>query len=226
MTNGARRANLDRRERRGRWAAVLGIMLLVAGACLIGYGMVPAAPESAPLPVPFVAGPDDHRDAHRDAPAMKSNTLAIPSLDISAPMTAGAVVGDAQHRTLQIPSDPARLTLFSEGATPCDTEGTVLVAGHVSSYGVHGALWPLSQIRPHAAVYMTCEDGTRTEWDVVAVYVTPKADLPQDIFTSTGRLRAVIVTCGGPVMADGHYRDNVRVELDRVNPAPEPGVHG
>jgi hypothetical protein len=187
------------------------------GAYMIQLGMNPL-PEPAPLPEPFivVAGSVEDRPDPVEAPAMERSMLAIPSLGVSAAMIPGTIVGEGTDRTLQIPPDPARLTVFREGASPCDSNGTVLVAGHVSSSGVHGALWPLAGIRPLAAVYMSCEDGTRTQWEVVAVFVTPKGELSQDIFTSEGRLRAEIVTCGGPVMPDGHYRDNVRVELRRV----------
>jgi hypothetical protein len=200
---------------------------LVVGCGLVGWGLFPP-PEAAPLPAPFTVAPGSPQgleDPSGNTPAssaMGANMLLIPSLSVYAPLVPGGITASGGGRTLQIPDDPGRLTLFDEGAAVCDRAGTVLVAGHVSSHGVHGALWPLSRIAPRAAVYLTCTDGSVVEWEVVAVHVNPKADLPQDIFTSTGTVRAEIITCGGPVMPDGHYRDNVRVELARVGTAESP----
>lgn len=194
------------------------ILLLGAGGTLIYLGLQPGEPEPAPLPTSFTAEPNP--DLELDPAALEdlpADTLAIPDLDIEAPLLPGDIVTLDAGRTLVIPSDPAKLTIYSGGAEPCDKKGTVMVAGHVSSYGVHGALWSLSKIQPNAPVVMTCSDGTVTTWQAVSVDATPKSALPQDIFTNKGPLRAVIVTCGGPVMADGHYRDNVVVELVKVD---------
>jgi hypothetical protein len=107
-----------------------------------------------------------------------------------------------------IPDDPAQVTLYQDGGNPCGTQGTVLLAGHVASKGVHGALWPLAGIRPNAEAWVTCDDGTPTRWRAVSADITDKADLPQDLFDVTGEHSLVIVTCGGDV-TDGHYVQNV-----------------
>ncbi len=206
-------------RKRGSTFAVLAsiLVLLGAGGVMIYLGLQPGEPEPAPLPSAFTASPVPRVSI--DAAAAKElppNSLSIPDLGVQAPLLPGEVVTQDGERTLDIPGDPAKLTRYAGGAKPCSSEGTVLVAGHVSSYGVHGALWSLSEIEANAPVAMTCDDGTITTWQVVSVDVTPKAALPQDIFTESGPLRAVLVTCGGPVLADGHYRDNVIVELAPV----------
>jgi hypothetical protein len=211
------------RERRSGFASrlmlVIALFALIAGCGLVAWGFVPRAAEAAPLPTPFVAGePTTGVDATQ-ADGLAPNRLRIPSLTIDAPLVDGAITWQGSGRTLEIPGDPQELTLFSSGASACADRGTVLIAGHVSSSGVHGALWPLAQIEPNAVVFLTCADGTLTTWRATTVEVKEKADFPQELFTNRGTLRAVIVTCGGPVMADGHYRDNIVVELDRVSPS-------
>lgn len=191
-------------------------------------GLMPVEPEAAPLPSPFSVRPDappvpTAPASDPETATVAANELAIPSLGVRAPMLEGSIVEGPQGRSLSIPGDPAALTLYEGGATPCDTAGTVLIAGHVSSHGVHGALWSLAQIAPRARVEIGCADGTRTTWEATAVMIVGKDELPQDIFTRQGDLRALIVTCGGPVMPDGHYRDNVLVELVRSWPPVEVG---
>jgi hypothetical protein len=200
----------------------LGRLLLGAltalGVWLVVLGLTPKPPMDAPLPTPFVA---EHGPVQGTVDPARSVTVSdlpasyvwIPSLSVYAPTLPGSIVSSDAGRSLQMPSDPAVVTWHREGSSPCATKGTVLIAGHVSSYGVKGALYPLSQVRPNAAAYLTCADGTVTRWQVSAVTISPKSELPQDIFTREGRLRVVIVTCGGSVLPDGHYRDNVLVTL-------------
>lgn len=194
--------------------AVIGATAsLATGAWLLARGLdAPAAPEPVPEPVPFTAPagapvPDIEEPS---SPGLAADRLAIPSLGIEAPLVRAGVSG----HSLDIPDDPGSLTLYDDGGDPCGTTGTVLLAGHVVSRGVRGALWPLHAIEPGARAWLTCGDGTLTAWTAVAVDVTAKRDLPQDLFASTGPHRLVVVTCGGPVMPDGHYRDNVIVYFE------------
>lgn len=208
-------------RRRALWRpALIGVLLLVVGIGLVGWGLLPRDPEAAPLPAPFSVVPsaDGSAGARSPAPpAMDPDTLVIPSLGVRAPLMTGSVAGGAHGRTLTIPDDPTKLTLYDKGATPCDPDGTVLIAGHVAYQGVHGTLWPLAGIAPHAIVYVSCADGTVSTWEVVAVVVTPQSDLSQEIFTDAGPLRMELITCGGPVTPAGHYSDNLRVELVRAS---------
>ena len=56
-----------------------------------------------------------------------------------------------------------------------------------------------------------------TVWSAVQAAEMPKDELPTDIFNASGERRLVVVTCGGPVMANGHYRDNVIVSFAPVS---------
>lgn len=193
-------------------AAAVGLSLYSAAIPVVVDAPLPnftVAPSSGQPTVGSIQVPDEARELGPDR-------LLVPSLGIRAPLVSGSIVSVAGDRTLEIPSDPAKLTIFADGAQPCGTLGTVLVAGHVINGGVRGALWPLASIKPDALVFMTCADGTLTAWRAVSAERTEKSELPQTIFTATGPLRAVLVTCGGPVMSDGHFRDNVLVTLEPV----------
>lgn len=218
MTAAGVRTGRGRRVARAAFAVVALIGVAAAGVAFIVAGLTPTPPEAAPIPEPFVHAVGQPLPDPEPAPGdpLPADALLIDSLGISAPLLPGAV----SNQSLRIPSDPAKLTLYSGGAGPCDPEGTVLLAGHVSSYGVHGALWPLHKIQPGATAFVTCADGTVTAWQAVSVQVEHKDDLPQDVFSDTGDLRLVIVTCGGPVMSNGHYRDNVIVTFAPVVTSP------
>lgn len=211
-----------RRRHERRPATIVGTALLVLGALAAGVALWPRTPQAAPLPATFSVAPAadgaSGSAAVQRPPTLPANTLSIPSLGISAPLLPGTVTAEGNGRALAIPSNPSLLSLYDGGARACDRQGTVLIAGHVTYKGTRGALWTLSDITPHAPVYITCADGSLTTWEAVSVNVTPQTDLPQDIFTTTGPLRVELITCGGPVTSSGHYSDNVTVELLPTSP--------
>lgn len=197
--------------RRAGAPLLLGLVasLAAAGGWLIASGFTPAE-ETLPEPSPFVVIPDTGSPVPSE-PGMAANQLRIPSIGLDrADLLPGGIIDDQ----LQLPSDPSKLTVYTDGAPACATQGTTLLAGHVINQGVHGALWPLHQIRPGAVAYLTCPDGTMTAWQVSQVQVVPKDSLPGDVYDADGRRRLVVVTCGGPVMRNGHYRDNVIVSFE------------
>ena len=208
----------------------LAVLLLAgAGGWMVATGLTPAEPEAAPTAQPFEVSPEDALQAARAALAAEAaqpsrseaslgaDRLVIPALDVDAPLVLDRVLAGQ----LQIPSDPGQLTLYEDGGQPCGTQGTVLVAGHVSSYGTPGALHDLARIQPGQVARVPCHDGTVTTWAAVRAEESIKSALPQDVFDSSGEHRLVVVTCGGPVMPNGHYRDNVIVYFVPVA-EPEP----
>lgn len=188
-----------------RGFAILGVLLVglaAAAVWLLTVGFV-ADQEPVPEPAEFNVAPTG--GPAPTVSAMPENHLRIPSIGIDADVRPGEVSAGA----LEIPSDPTVLTIWSAGAGACDADGTTLLAGHVINSGTHGALWPLHRIDTSAVAYLTCPDGTVTAWRVTQVQVTPKEDLPPEVFSPHGARLLAVVTCGGPVLPSGHYRDNV-----------------
>ena len=61
-------------------------------------------------------------------------------------------------------------------------------------------------------ITVTSRSGAARTYRVVSVRTMPKPQLPPDIYSTRGRPRLALVTCGGPFLeAAGHYRDNVVV---------------
>lgn len=149
-----------------------------------------------------------------DPQTMGPNRIYIPSSDpfkvVYAPFSAAGIAADGQ---LVIPSNPSNLTLYSGGGAVCGSQGTVLLAGHVSSHGKKGALHYLASVPQGTLVYATCSDGTLTKWVTSAPQAAPKDSLPQGVFNASGKRRMVLVTCGGALRRDGTFADNVRVDL-------------
>lgn len=193
-----------------RLPTVLGVFLVAVGAVVLVVGAsVPN--QDAPEPAPFASAAAPSRVPPPPA-GLPANTLVVSDLGISAPLTPGTV----SAHSLEIPSNPAEAALWVDGGQPCGSKGTVLIAGHVSSYGTKGALWSLHDVVPGTVAVVTCADGTATSWYASRVIVVPKDQLPQDVFNSVGRPRMAVVTCGGPLLPTGHYRDNVVVWFERL----------
>ena len=73
-----------------------------------------------------------------------------------------------------------------------------------------GAFYSLHEAREGDAVRIRTADGRTFTYRVTAVRSYRKNALPASIFSSAGRPRLVLVTCGGPFNpSTGHYRDNV-----------------
>lgn len=222
MTSGTRR-----RSRRGT-ILVLALVLAVFG---FGAYLVLDAQKytsgDAPLPDDFSAANTQPANPGPQIGVvgfkvitpenMGANHLFIPSVDPTKVIYASLEANPVSHGDLVIPGDPGILTLHDAGGQPCGSQGTVLIAGHVANRGMKGALYPLSTVAPGSPVYITCADGTLTRWAATTAVRNKKSDLPEDVFDATGPRRAVIVTCGGRLMSNGHYEDNVRLTL---TPAP------
>lgn len=208
-----------------------GLVLALAGAGLIWTGLF-AGDEPAPLPdttwtvatptpKPTPTGTVDSDDGPVTPDTMGPNRLLIPSLSVYAkvndePVADGGLV-------LPIHTQVAR---YSGGGSVTGTTGTLLIAGHVSSYGQPGALKWLSKLQPGDWFYVTDVDGNRASFVVDGMDVRLKQDLPQDLFSADGERRAVLVTCGGKVVTrdDGsrHYDSNTIVTGTQVTTSATP----
>ena len=109
---------------------------------------------------------------------------------------------------------PGDAAAYAEaGAAPGARSGTVLIAGHVDSKAQGpGAFFRLKDARVGDRITVTSRSGATRTFRVVSVRTMPKPQLPTDIYSTKGRHRLALVTCGGPFNeAIGHYRDNVVV---------------
>ncbi len=176
--------------------------------------LAPPSGRSSPAPAPTVdpLPPVTVRDA---APAPATTTPGPVRLEVPARGVAAAVdpVGVEPDGQMTIPAEVDRVGWYRFGPAP-GAGGSAVIAGHVDSrtQGL-GAMAPLRGAAPGDEVLVTDTGGTTTRWRVVSRELIEKRALPLDaLFRRDGPPRLVLLTCGGPFLAElGSYRDNVVV---------------
>jgi hypothetical protein len=169
-------------------------------------------PELAPT---APAGPPP--DPEPAAPAVPTG-VSIPAIDVDAPIDR---VGLEDDGGMEIPHDIRRIGWYEPGVEVGAAEGTAVLSGHVDSREQgRGAFWGLRELDVDDLVTVDHEDGTSSEWRVVARTVYSKDELPiADIFTRFGDPGLVLITCGGAFDDSiGHYEDNVVVYTEPAEP--------
>lgn len=146
---------------------------------------------------------------------MGEGSVFIPELGIYSLFDARSDFVDSSYKnfdSLSLPKNPHRSVWFSGGVPPSSgvPEGTTLIASHIS-YGSHkGAFTNLYKATPGTVIYTRSYGATRP-WVVTSTWTSPHQDFPEDLFTTQGTRRLVLVTCGGRLNDYGTYTDNVFV---------------
>lgn len=177
-------------------------MMLAAGVALVALGAFGLKPVLLPPP------------RHTTPPVLPASLgegvpvrVEIADQDIAAPIVA---VGTARDGSLELPAVD-EVGWWIGGAAPTDSQGSIVLAGHVDDRTGPGALYTLDRIGEGAVIDVTTQTAT-TSYAVVGVHQYRKQKLPADLFRADGPLRLVVITCGGPFdYATGHYRDNLVV---------------
>lgn len=224
-------------------------LVFVAGGFLVVRGLQEAPPEETPTPDrEFSLSVEealsiDHDEADREleldpeadlGPFVNTdpvtvpdpehpsednpvNHLYIPSIYVSAPVVPQGVTSSNE---MSLPDDLREVGLL-DTTSPLDaTEGSTLIAGHVTQQGNHGALYFLGRLRPGATVVTTDGAGAQTRWAVTSVHNYRKTSLPPEIFEASGSRTLTLVTCGGEIIRteDGRWThtDNIVVTATPV----------
>lgn len=141
-----------------------------------------------------------------------ANHLYIPSIYVSAPVVPQGVTSSNE---MSLPDDLRQVGLLDTTSPLAASEGSTLIAGHVTQQGNHGALYFLGRLRPGASVTTVADEGEHTTWAVTSVRNYRKTSLPVEIFDGTGERSLTLVTCGGPIIRTGDGRwthtDNIVV---------------
>lgn len=167
-------------------------------------------------PVTVPSREDDRTDGDDDAATSAASNptshLYIPSIFVSAPVVPQGVTSSNE---MALPQDLRQVGLLDTTSALEATEGSTLIAGHVTAGGYHGALYFLGRVQPGAAITTVDADGEPTEWVVTSVRNYRKTSLPAEIFETTGQRILTLVTCGGPIIQtpDGRWthEDNIVV---------------
>jgi len=152
----------------------------------------------------------DAADEPEPEPVAEPVGLQIPSLDVDASVVN---VGLEDDGGMEIPEDVSTVGWYDLGVAPGEG-GTSVIAGHVDSAEQGpGAFWDIRRLDVDDIVTVDHEDGTTSDWRVVARTSYPKDELPiSDIFTRFGPSRLVLITCDGEFdRGERSYSDNVVV---------------
>jgi hypothetical protein len=136
--------------------------------------------------------------------------VAIPSVQLRAPVRPVGVAGDGQMR---LPADPEVLGWYRFGPAPtAATGGSVVLAGHLDSteFGI-GPLVRLREVTLGSTVTVTTSRGVRHDYVVRRVQRFDRQRLPEEVFGRSGPELLRLVTCGGAYDPDRGYEQNLVV---------------
>ena len=212
--------------------ALTGILLLAGGVhVLTSPPTVAAQSFVAPATLHPTAAPSAGRTdppAEPGAPQQHTGkttavTMPVPVSPTRVSFADTSVVADVvpvavlASGALQLPDDPAQVGWWVGGAAPGESEGTIVLAGHIAGSGRTGAMSVLLDV--DAGQLVTIEDrrGDVHAYRIVSRSTSPKEDLDPTLFATDGPPRLVLITCGGTFNAEtGHYTDNVVVIAEPV----------
>jgi len=166
----------------------------------------PAAPDFPSIQVRSARLEDQPPEARGPAPTW----INIPDIAVSAAILPVGV--DSRKESMQIPNDVRLVGWYRFGSTPSRPGSTVLVAHVDSARQGAGVFFLLQDLPIGARITVRLADNSLARYRVVGRRSYPKADLPRETFTRSGRSRLVLITCGGGFDATTrHYTNNVVV---------------
>ncbi|WP_232660374.1 class F sortase [Pseudonocardia sp. TRM90224] len=192
----------------GRWQAGTGAACLAFGLALLGNP--PAPVELGALPAPSTPSRPVVTVSAASPAGTIPTQLELPAGGVSAPVVPVATGADG---ALVVPDAPSTVGWWSPSSLAGGRRGTTVIAGHVDSAAEGmGVLSVLRRARPGDEVVLRGAEGREVRYAVVAVRQYTKAELPPEVFSSTGPPQLVLITCGGRFdKAARHYTDNVVV---------------
>ena len=213
--------------------AVTGILLLGAGLYLLS---APPSVQAQSFGVPAAVRPTPALSSGRpDAPLEsvseeRSHTggtttaaMPVPVSPTRITFTDTSVTADVvpvatlASGALQLPDDPAKVGWWVGGAAPGQSEGTIVLAGHIAGSGRTGAMSVLLDVEAGRTVAIEDRRGGVHQYRIVSRSTAPKQNLDPALFATDGPPRLVLITCGGTFDEEtGHYTDNVVVIAEPV----------
>jgi hypothetical protein len=228
---------MRRRAVRRWWLVLVGCLAVAVAVPLIWTATRPSANEGVPVtsvgaPAPSASG------SPRGSAGGSQATSSLPGLPTlsTRPATAGTDVADPApvrltvpaagidasvtpvgvdaNGTMVVPKEVSEVGWYRFGPAPGAAAGAAVIAGHVDArtQGV-GALFALRTVGVGDRVTVAVAGGRTLTYRVVGKQTITKQRLPVErLFARDGAPRLVLITCGGPFLADlGSYRDNLVV---------------
>jgi sortase (surface protein transpeptidase) len=139
--------------------------------------------------------------------------IDLPTIGISAPIVPVSV----EDGVLEVPPSVSTVGWWRRGASPKDSEGTVVLDVHRDSRKEgRGPFASAERLSPGDQVSLIDADGVTHSYRVTTVTTYAKTALPYaELFRQDGPARMVLVTCGGAYdKSGGGWDSNVVVEFE------------
>jgi sortase (surface protein transpeptidase) len=198
-----------------RLQRALGILLAVGGVSVATVGMSARA-EAPRVEARLVAQPastePDPGPLAVAQPRSVPTTIEIPSIDVRAAIGS---VGLAPDGSIEVPEPGPRYgdaAWYRYSPTPGE-RGPSVVEGHLDTAdGSPSVFYRLAELAPGSQVRIGRTDGSTLTFTVTEVARFTKATFPTHaVYGDLDHSGLRLLTCGGPLDADGQYRDNVVV---------------
>ncbi len=162
--------------------------------------------------------------AHEPVAGVRPARVAIPSLGITAPVSARGL--DGTGAVDPPPYDrPREVGWFRDGARP-GASGVALMVGHVDTRSKPAVFYGLSSARPGERVEVTAADGSVTEFTIDDIQVFSRDGFDaKKVYgpREDGRAELRLITCGGTYDHEAkHYTANVVVSAYLTDAAEAP----
>ncbi|WP_405946978.1 class F sortase [Streptomyces prunicolor] len=171
----------------------------------------PARPVVPPgRPAHPVARPARPAPSPRPLPGSRATALAIPYLDVDAPVMP-LRLGHDRRMSAPPDDDPKRVGWYADGPAPGE-QGTAVAVGHLDTMTGPAVFAGLDELKPGRLIEVRRADGRTAVYAVDAVKTYEKAHFPdREVYGARGRPELRLITCGGSYDRRTGYASNTVV---------------
>ncbi|MFI5886334.1 class F sortase [Streptomyces sp. NPDC051554] len=157
-----------------------------------------------------VARPARPAPSPRPLPHSRAITLAIPYLDVDAPVMP-LRLGHDRRMSAPPDDDPKRVGWYADGPSPGE-QGTAVAVGHLDTMTGPAVFAGLDELKPGRLIEVRRADGRTAVYAVDAVKTYEKAHFPdREVYGARGRPELRLITCGGSYDRRTGYAGNTVV---------------
>jgi Sortase domain len=182
---------------RARAAQVAGVLLILAGAVVIGLAV--SGQAHAPQPARSASGaigPLGSKN-HPYLPRSLPESVDIPAIGVHAKLLRLGLGANGAIRVPPLRTRADEAAWYRDSPAPGQI-GASVIEGHVDSYRGPAVFFRLGALRPGDAVDVTLADGTTAVFRVTGVRQYLKSEFPAKvIYRATGYAGLRLITCGG-----------------------------
>ncbi|WP_344446509.1 class F sortase [Kitasatospora nipponensis] len=169
-----------------------------------GAGQAPAggAGGTTPPPATRTASPPVH--------------LTIARIGVDAPVVDTGLNTDG---TVEVPpmDRPSEVGWYRGTPTPGQV-GPAVLLGHIDTRQGPAVFNRLPQLRPGDRIDIRRQDGSTVSFQVRELHDYAKTAFPTElVYGNTPGPQLRLITCGGELGSDGHYKDNIIVMADPIS---------